>query len=120
MKFLVDMPLSPGLAEWLIHQGHEAVHAMHINLEKAPDIEILEYARKEGHIVITADLDYPRLLALMKTQNPGIILFRGGNYSEQAARDRLEQALKMIPHDDLMYSIVVIDKSRIRRRQLPI
>ena len=114
------MPLSPGLAEWLVHQGHEAVHAMHIGLEKSPDIEILERARKQGQIVITADLDFPRLLALMKTQNPGIILFRGGNYNEQAARERLEQALKMIPHEELMHSIVVIDKSRIRRRQLPI
>jgi predicted nuclease of predicted toxin-antitoxin system len=27
MKFLVDMPPSPGLAQWLRDKGHDAVHA---------------------------------------------------------------------------------------------
>lgn len=28
MRFLVDMPLSPELAKWLVRQGHDAVHAL--------------------------------------------------------------------------------------------
>lgn len=27
MKFLIDMPLSTGLAIWLVQQGHDAAHA---------------------------------------------------------------------------------------------
>lgn len=28
MKFLIDMPLSPELADWLNRQGHDAHHAL--------------------------------------------------------------------------------------------
>jgi predicted nuclease of predicted toxin-antitoxin system len=69
---------------------------------------------------VTADLDYPRLLALTQAEGPGLILFRGGNYSEQETVERLMRALEMIPNEELPSSIVVIEKGRIRRRRLPI
>jgi predicted nuclease of predicted toxin-antitoxin system len=78
MKFLVDMPLSPVLAQWLSDKGHDAVHAAQRGLERADDATILRLAREEGAIVLTADLDYPRLLALTGSDGPGILLFRGG------------------------------------------
>lgn len=64
MKFLIDMPLSPKLAVWLMQQGHDAVHALELGLARASDTEILERARRAQRMVVTADLDYPRLLAL--------------------------------------------------------
>ncbi len=75
IKFLIDMPLSPGLADWLIQQGYDAVHASGIELHRAPDKEILERAKNEQRIVVIADLDYPRLFALTQTKRPGLILF---------------------------------------------
>lgn len=44
MKFLIDMPLSPALALWLEHKGHDAIHALHVRLNRSSDTEILEYA----------------------------------------------------------------------------
>mgnify|MGYP001565952701 CR=1 FL=1 len=120
MRFLVDMPLSPKLAAWLVRQGHDAVHALEVGLGRASDTTILDHARKEQRIVVTADLDYPRLLALTEAEGPGVILFRGGNYSEQEAVNRLMQALTTIPNEDLPNSIIVIEKGRIRRRRLPL
>src|SRR3990172_2438059 len=120
MRFLVDMPLSPELAVWLTQQGHDAVHAIVAGLDRAPDEVILECARNEQRVVVTADLDYPRLLALAQTEGPGLILFRGGNYSEQEALDRLRIALETIPNEELPSSIVVIEKRRIRRRRIPL
>ena len=64
MKFLVDMPLSPALAVWLKGQGYDAVHAAQLGLSRAPDLDIMACAKREGRTIITADLDYPRLLAL--------------------------------------------------------
>ena len=84
MKFLVDMPLSPRLVEWLNEQGHPSMHAVEAGLAQASDEHVLEYARSQGQIIITADLDYPRLLALTGEATPGIILFRGGDYSERS------------------------------------
>lgn len=120
MRFLVDMPLSPELAVWLVRQGHDAVHALEAGLDRAPDEVILERARNEQRVIVTADLDYPRLLALAQAEGPGLILFRGGNYSEQEAVERLTRALETVPNEELPNSIVVIEKGRIRRRRLPL
>lgn len=114
------MPLSPELAVWLQQQGHDAVHVSRLGRSQASDIEILELARQEMRVVLTADLDYPRLLALAQFQSPGLILFRGGNYSERESIDRLKRALETIPHDDLPNSVIVIEKGRIRQRRLPL
>lgn len=120
MKFLVDMPLSPALAAWLTTEGHDAVHALTRGLDRSADVEILAVARAEGRVVVTADLDYPRLLAQAHTEGPGLVLFRGGNYSEAEAIGRLTAALAKIPERELPRSIIVIEKGRIRQRRLPL
>ena len=120
MKFLIDMPLSPGLAVWLVQQRHDAMHALEVGLARASDEAILERARSEQRVVVTADLDYARILALTQAEGPGLILFRGGNYSEQEAVDRLRRTLETIPDGELPNSIVVIERARIRRRRLPL
>jgi predicted nuclease of predicted toxin-antitoxin system len=82
MKFLIDMPVSPTLVDWLGTRGHAALHVQDIGLTAAGDSEILARARSEKRIVVTADLDFGRLLALSSAEGPSVILFRGGNYSE--------------------------------------
>lgn len=118
MRFLVDMPLPPALAPWLRERGYDAVHAGDIGLHEAEDSAILQRAYVERRVVITADLDYPRLLALSRAEGPGLILFRGGDFSEAEVTDRLTQALRTVSPDELTHSIVVIERSRIRRRRL--
>lgn len=120
MKFLIDMPLSPALATWLGQQGHDAVHAQQIGLSRSADSVILERAKGEQRVVVTADLDFPRLLALAEAEGPGLILFRGGNYGEEEALDRLRIALERVPERELPHAIVVIEKHRIRKRRLPL
>jgi predicted nuclease of predicted toxin-antitoxin system len=65
MRFLVDMPLSPQLAHWLRSEGHDAVHALDLSMQKSADIEILRLAVRDERVIITADLDFPRLLATL-------------------------------------------------------
>jgi len=43
MRFLVDMPLSPDLADWLTRHGHDAAHAYRLGLGRASDGK--EYSR---------------------------------------------------------------------------
>jgi predicted nuclease of predicted toxin-antitoxin system len=120
MKFLVDMPLSPGMARRLAELGYDATHVSTLGLASASDSSLLELARREGRVIITADLDYPRLLALTEAEGPGLILFRGGNYSEQEAMDRMGRVLESVLPEELASSIVVVEKDRIRRRRLPL
>jgi predicted nuclease of predicted toxin-antitoxin system len=120
MKFLVDMPLSPVVAAKLAEWGHDAIHASEAGLSQASDEEILSRAREDARVVLTADLDYPRLLALTGSKGPGLVLFRGGDYSEAELIERLDRVLATLPASDLSACIVVVEKKRIRRRRLPV
>ncbi|MBI5762449.1 MAG: DUF5615 family PIN-like protein [Planctomycetes bacterium] len=120
MRFLVDMPLPPFIVEWLNRSCHDAVHASTAGLFISSDDAILSRARAESRIVITADLDYPRLLALSRADGPGLILFRGGEWTNNELIDRLSRTFESIEERSLGASIVSIDKQRIRRRSLPI
>ncbi|MEO8605505.1 MAG: DUF5615 family PIN-like protein [bacterium] len=120
MRFLVDMALPPQLATWLGERGHDAVHAAALGLERAPDCDIIARARIDDRIVLTADLDYPRLLVLARAERPGLILFRGGQYTDTQLRERLARAMAAVPHAELPTSLVVIEPWRVRRRWLPI
>ncbi len=120
MKFLVDMPLSPDLAQWLRAEGHDAVHANELSMCQSPDSEILRLAAGTGRVIVTADLDFPRLLAALGSTSPGLILLRAGSYSESEGRDCVRRVLMSIPQTELCRSIVVVDRERIRRRWLPV
>jgi predicted nuclease of predicted toxin-antitoxin system len=89
-------------------------------MDRSPDSEILEHGRIDQRIVITADLDYPRLLAITRAEGSGLILFRGGNYSDQETFEGMERVLEIITPENLASSIVVIEKQKIRRRPLPL
>jgi len=53
-------------------------------------------------------------------KDPGIILFRGGNYNEQEMLELLKRVLDNLKEEKLSNSIIVVDKTRMRRCPLPI
>jgi predicted nuclease of predicted toxin-antitoxin system len=120
VRFLVDMPLSPALAAWLRDQGYDAVHAAELGLHRAPDTDIMARAKEEGRTIVTADLDYPRLLALARSTDPSLILFRDGDWSEADVITRMGEILEALTEADVAQSIIVVDHDRVRRRRLPI
>jgi predicted nuclease of predicted toxin-antitoxin system len=120
VKFLVDMPLPPALAVWLPGQGHDAVHALHLGLDRAPDTGIIERAMTDKRTVITADLDYPRLLALGRATGPSLVLFRGADCAENVVIERMNDLLRGLSTEEIEQSILMVDPDRIRRRRLPI
>ena len=120
MRFLIDMPLSITLARWLVAKGHDAVHAAEIGLSRATDEEIILRAKRDGRTIVTADLDYPRLLAIAQASEPSLILFRGGDWSEANVIARTSEILEVLNETDIQQSILVVDRDRVRRRRLPI
>jgi predicted nuclease of predicted toxin-antitoxin system len=120
MKFLIDMPLSPDLASWLRVNGHDAVHAGEIGMHQAPDTAIVARAKLEDRTVITADLDYPQLLAMSRAIEPSVILFRDGNWSDQDVIARMGDVFAALGESEIAQSIVVVERDRIRRRRLPL
>jgi len=114
------MPLPPTLARWLVEQGHDAVHASEIEMSHAADAQILDRAVAEDRIIVTADLDYPRLLSLYQSPEPSLILFRGGAWTEAQIRERLIHLFGLLDEAAFRNALYVISRTSIRRRTLPI
>jgi predicted nuclease of predicted toxin-antitoxin system len=101
VKFLVDMPLSPELAVWLRGLGHDALHASDVGLHHASDAAIMQQAKLQERTIVTADLDYPQLLAVARASEPSVILFRDGNWSDSDVKRRLSDTLSVLTERDI-------------------
>ena len=121
MKFLIDQPLSPIVAEGLTAAGHDAIHVRAYGMQAASDVEIFERAASEGRIVVSADTDFGTLLARRRESAPSLILFRHGSERRPAQQIALLEAnLAAVSADLERGSIVVITPDRIRIRALPL
>jgi predicted nuclease of predicted toxin-antitoxin system len=76
MKLLIDMNLSPRWVSVLEESGWEAMHWSSIGQPDAPDHEIFNYARSNGHVIFTHDLDFGTILAATKADCPSVIQVR--------------------------------------------
>ncbi|MFN0027201.1 MAG: DUF5615 family PIN-like protein [Acidimicrobiales bacterium] len=76
MKLLLDANLSPRLAPLLIAAGFDTVHVRALGLLTASDEEIFDRAAADGRVVVTADSDFPRLLALRRAVSPSVVHLR--------------------------------------------
>lgn len=76
MKLVVDMNLSPRWADYLQDAGFDAEHWSCIGSGRAPDREIVEYARANSRVILTQDLDFGILLALGGLSTPSVVQVR--------------------------------------------
>lgn len=120
MRFLIDQPVSPIMANWLVDRGHEAVHVRDIGMARSADEQIVAHAVADDRIIVTSDLDYPRIIALAGGRRPGLVLFRAGNISDQEMIALLRRVLEEVPSARLVESVVVIDEHSIRVATLPL
>ena len=89
MRFLIDAPLSPLLAERLRAANHDAVHVREYAMQKANDDAIFDRAEEEDRAIVSADTDFGTLLAIRRDGRPfGATLglsshgnFRKGSFS---------------------------------------
>ncbi|MBN2316791.1 MAG: DUF5615 family PIN-like protein [Sedimentisphaerales bacterium] len=121
MRFLVDNPVSPLIAEMLRKGGHDAVHVRDYALQTAPDIVIFERASKENRIIISADTDFGFIMARSKKDKPSIIIFHHSfpHRPEQQGRLLLDNLAQLSTALD-EGSFIVFESKRIRIRTLPI
>ena len=120
MRFFVDNALSPQVARLLREAGHDAVHVRDYGMHAAADPVILERARAEERIIISADSDFATLLAVMQLDKPSFILFREPEIVR--AQDYAIRILSLLPvlgRELDTGCVVVFRRGRIRVRPLP-
>lgn len=121
MRLLLDANLSPTIAASLARAGHDAAHVADLGLLRASDEVILERATTQGYVVVTADSDFPMLLALGRADRPSVVLLR--HVSELSPTEHGELLVDNLPAvaDDLARgAIVSLSPTRLAVRNLPI
>jgi predicted nuclease of predicted toxin-antitoxin system len=108
MRLLVDANLSSRIVVWLASAGFEAVHMGSIGLLTADDATILDYAESGGYALVTADTDFPTLMALRRAVSPSVVLLRG--VTEQPPEAHAELLTANLPS-------IASDLDRVRSRR---
>ena len=120
MKILVDMNLSPGWVATFEENELEAVHWSQIGSPKASDREILTWARENGFVVFTHDLDFGHLLALTHSAGPSVIQVRSEDVLPETIGPVVLLALSQQAEMLRSGVLLVIDPTGFRVRLLPI
>ena len=119
MKIVIDMNLSPQWVEVLMSEGHDCVHWSEIGPPNAPDREILLWARSNGYVVFTHDLDFGAILAATKADSPSVLQLRTQNISPKSIGESVVSAFKQFEELLNQGALVSIDQKRARARILP-
>lgn len=120
MKILLDMNLSPTWVGFLKQAGFEAVHGGSLRSPTASDVEVMEWARLNDHIVFTHDMDFSALLAMTGALGPSVLQIRAQDVLPEAIEHDVVRVLTLRGQVFAAGAMVTIDKVMSRVRVLPI
>ena len=120
MRFLADAGVSPDTVAFLTRLGHDALHVRALEMHRAQDHELVDYARSETRVIVTFDLDFGDLLALGVLDRPSVILLRLSD--ERPAEVNARLATVVAEQEAALESgaLILVENVRYRVRKLPI
>ncbi|MFZ5993575.1 MAG: DUF5615 family PIN-like protein [Thermodesulfobacteriota bacterium] len=114
------MNLSPQWVPVLEEAGWEAVHWSRIGRPDASDHEVLDYARSNGYVVFTHDLDFGTVLAATKADFPSVIQIRTQDVSPAHLGQLVISALRQFKQSLEAGALITVDEKKLRARILPL
>ena len=120
MKLLVDMNLSPDWVAVLQEGGWQAVHWSFVADPRADDSQIMAWAKKNGYVIFTHDLDFGTILALTQAEGPSVIQIRTQDVTPMAIGKLVSQALRQFQSQLEQGALIVLDELHTRARILPL
>lgn len=120
MKLLIDMNLSPDWVNVFEQHGLEIVHWQEIGDPRASDITIMSWARENGYVVFTRDLDFGTILATTDVQGPSVIQIRASDVLPQTLGELLVKIVFQHQLDLENGALLTVTEERVRLRTLPI
>ena len=95
MKLLFDNNLSPRLSAALADLYPDSVHVRELELQRAPDDQVWEYARDHRHLVVSKDSDFHQR-SLVEGFPPKVVWVQRGNCTTAAIIELLRQSVRSI------------------------
>lgn len=124
MKLLIDECVSRQVCAPLEADSHDVVHvARDLAMTGDQDSKILAFAKAQDRVVISADTDFPALLAANGDTKPSVILVREIIHTPPAELGKIIAA--QLRHEPLAADlergvVAAIRRSRISVRDLPL
>lgn len=117
LKFLLDADMPRSSAEVIRALGLDVEDVRDLGMRYSADIDIIEYAQKDGRVVVTRDLDFGSVLQY--PTHPGTIILRlPSEYTAREINDALREFLRSVKRQILKEAIVIVEIGRYRRRPL--
>jgi predicted nuclease of predicted toxin-antitoxin system len=120
VALVVDMNLSVEWVAALAKHGWSAVHCSTVGDPRADDSTIMAWARANGRVVFTHDLDFGTTLALSHAAGPSVLQVR----SQDVLPEHLARLVVAAPrrHDAALAAgaLVVVEETKSRVRVLPL
>ena len=118
MKFLVDENLPLSFGALLRGHGFDAAHVGEVGLTETDDILIVDFADKNGFVIITFDLDFSRIVALGGLTLPSVVTFRMDVMTSNKFLDIMTRLIQKIEKDLDEGSMVTVTDRQVRVRKL--
>lgn len=121
MRFLLDQNIPQSVVAELTKAGHDAAHVRDYGLQRADDQVVLDRARGEDRMLVSADTDFGELLARSGEASPSVLLFRPSRGRGSTSLHVLILGnIETIASAAEAGSVVVVTRDRLRIRQLPL
>lgn len=120
MKLLIDMNLSPMWVSHLQTAGFEAIHWRDVGHATDSDEVIFDWAKSNGYIVFTNDLDFGAILAATNADGPSVIQLRVQDLLPDRLAPRLIAILQQFKAELTAGALISVDERRSKARILPI
>jgi len=120
MKIVVDMSLSPQWVPAPAAHGYDVRHWSSVGRAWAEDYEIMEWAKQDGCVVFTNDLDFGDLLAASSADQPSVIQVRTLGVLPRQIEIIVVNALSQFEAVLAAGALVTIHERRSKARILPL
>lgn len=119
-KVLLDQGIPYSTTQHLKDAGWDVVHTVDLDMSRATDREIINYAQQEGRICITLDSDFHTILAVNGMDGPSVVRVRQERLCGVNMAKLLKQIWVQIESQLEAGSVVTVTDEAIRIRKLPV
>jgi len=112
MKILIDMNLSPDWVQEFKLYKIEAIHWSTVGKFDAADNILMDWARKNRHVIFTHDLDFGTALALTNAEKPSVIQVRTQNVTISHLSKMIIEALESCAELLEKGALLIVDEDK--------